>query len=244
MAKAPTHRDGARTQPAFQIIRQVLIHAMAKKDVATLDIAKKLDHSRSFVIKQVKLALKPRTASERRLLKVAAEFESTFKSMGLSGLLRAEDVDTVLAGGERPKLGPLTERRAAAKKAPKPAKPAKAKTPRPAKPAKAKADPTPAKQAAKPVSSPKGARINRDAVAAGRKAAAEAKAAKAPKAAKPAKASKPSAKRLKAPLPAPRLAEEPQSEPASTPAPIEAPATGDDLLDALGLGAPSPDAPV
>lgn len=114
-----------RTSPALQIVRQFLVRAMATSGVSTVEIANALHLSRSFTIKQAHIVLKPRNAAERRILKIANEHKAKLQRMGVSGLLGGEDVITTLAGGERPKLGPLAERRAKAeKKAAKKAKPA------------------------------------------------------------------------------------------------------------------------
>lgn len=165
-----------RVSPAFYTLRGAVIHLMAReKDTTTVEIAKRLGVNRSYVIRQTTLALKARTAAERRILKLAQEREGQIKRMGLGGLLGNEDVTTVLPGGERPKLGSLEARRAAkakpatpkAKKesAPKPApakpaKVAKVKAPKPVKePKTAKPAPEPAK-AAKKAKKPKARKLS------------------------------------------------------------------------------------
>ena len=105
------HRSGPRTAPAFQIIRQFLVKTMATQGVPTVDIAKKLGISRSFAIKQAVISLRARTPDEKRIQKVAREHEAAIRRAGLGFLMGAEDIVTELAGGERPKLGPLAERR-------------------------------------------------------------------------------------------------------------------------------------
>lgn len=163
MAKPPIpeprdQRD--RVSPAFDVLRGFLIAIMAKAKVPTSEIADRMGHDRSYIIRRTTLQLAPRTPNEGRILALAKEYESQLRRMGVIGLLGGEDIVATLAGGERPKLGPLEERRAAKAaaaaekaKAPKstPKKDAKpAKEPKASKPAKP-AKPTPApKKDAKP----------------------------------------------------------------------------------------------
>lgn len=152
MAKKPTNAalrgevQRKNVSAEFFVIRRILVAAMAKAKVPTVEIADKLGVVRSFVIKQRTLKLKPTNPAERKIAKLATsdEFAPYFSRSGFKGLLAGEDVETVLAGGERPALGPLAERRA---KAPKPAK-AKAPKGQPGKPAKPA--PKPVKAATKP----------------------------------------------------------------------------------------------
>ena len=108
-------KGDARCAPAFHILRQFIIHALAKEGVPTVEIARRLGHVRSFVIKQTTITLKPRTPLERRILKLAEVHGAMLKRAGLLGLTAGVDIETVLAGGERPKLGTLASRRAASK---------------------------------------------------------------------------------------------------------------------------------
>lgn len=135
-----------RVNPAFYVLRQIAIHAAAKAGVATIAIAKALGIDRSYVIRQRTLMLKPRTPAERRILKLAGEHLPVIRRAGLGGLLGGADIETTLAGGERPKLGPLAERRAkrVEEKGAKKAKAApKAKKAEPKAKAPAKAAPKP-----------------------------------------------------------------------------------------------------
>lgn len=112
-------KTNTRVSPALQVVRQFVVRALAGAGTPTTEIAKALGLSRSYTIKQATIALKPRTAAEKRILKVAAEHEAKLKRAGVSGLLGGEDITTTLAGGERPKLGPLKARQEKrAKKAP------------------------------------------------------------------------------------------------------------------------------
>jgi hypothetical protein len=168
-----------RVAPAFYVLRQFAIMAAAAADVSTVDIAKALDVDRSFVIRQTTITLKPRTPAERRILKLAEAHGAALKRRGLGTLLTGgEDIEITLAGGERQKLGPLAERRAAkaaAAKAPKAKAPAKPKPTPPPKPSLAAEKPK--------ASKPKAAVNNAGAALAKRR---EEKAAKAAaKAAKP-----------------------------------------------------------
>ena len=119
----------ARISPAFFVLRGLLIHKMAGAGTPTADIAKAFGINRSYVIRQTTVELKPRTPAERRILKHATEHQGSITRLGFGGLFRAEDITTILAGGERAKLGSLAERRAAkkinAKPAPKKESPAK-----------------------------------------------------------------------------------------------------------------------
>jgi hypothetical protein len=201
MSRTPkTPRASLRVAPAFHLLRQFVVHFMAHDGVPTLEIAEKLGHVRSFVIKQTHIVLKPRNALERRILKLAGEHAAALKRRGFTGLLGAVDIETTLAGGERPKLGPLDERRAKrAKKTPAPKS-----TPKSAP--KAKKSPAPKADA-------KGAEDK------ARDAAREKKKRERDRA----RRARLKAGNLTAPLPAERLAPEPQ------------PAAG------FHLGLPSPD---
>lgn len=132
-----------RVSPAFYVLRGLAIHFAARAEMPTADIAAALDVNRSYVIRQTTLSLKARTPHERRIAKLAAQFEGQITRAGFKGLLGNEDIDTTLAGGERPKLGPLAERKAAKSNTAKP-KAAKPKAPakKVAKVAKPKAAPT------------------------------------------------------------------------------------------------------
>jgi hypothetical protein len=154
MAKTPTKaaspkdkKGQPRTSIALMLLRQLTIHAMAAAKVPTAEIAKAFDLNRSFVIKQATLVRKPRNADERRIVKVAQDYEAAIRRAGFSGLLKTdEDTTVVLAGGERPKLGKLVDRQAKRAKAetkaptkpkvskPKVKAPVKAKASKPAKP--------------------------------------------------------------------------------------------------------------
>lgn len=151
MAKTPTKaaspkdkKGQPRTSIALMLLRQLTIHAMAAAKVPTAEIAKAFDLNRSFVIKQATLMRKPRNADERRIVKVAQDYEAAIRRAGFSGLLKTdEDTTVVLAGGERPKLGKLADRQAKRAKA-------EAKAPKPKAPAKLKVKATPTPKVAKP----------------------------------------------------------------------------------------------
>lgn len=102
----------ARISPAFFVLRGLLIHKFAAAGTPTAEIAKALGVNRSYIIRQTTVELKPRTPAERRILKHAAEHQGAITRLGFGGLFRGEDITTILAGGERAKLGPLAERRA------------------------------------------------------------------------------------------------------------------------------------
>jgi hypothetical protein len=194
------------------LLRQLVIFAMAAKKVPTTEIAKALNLNRSFVIKQTSLTRRPRNPDESRIVKLAQDHEGYIRRMGFAGLLNTEDMSCVLAGGERPKLGPLATRKAAKAKAPKPAPKAvkaapkavkaapKAKAPKPApKPAKAASKPAPK---AKAVKAPKA--VAKPVLKPVLKPAPKAKAVKTPKPVKAAvkgKTSKPKLDGLKPPEP-------------------------------------------
>ena len=211
-----------RASPALQIVRQFLVRALASSGEPTVNIAATLGLSRSFTIKQAHIALKPRNAAERRILKVANEHRAKLQRMGISGLLGGEDIVTTLAGGERPKLGPLAERRAKREKAEK--KTAKKPTPKKSAPKKAPTK-APEKKAPKPKDPPKAAPKQ--------KAPPKAKSNAAAKAAETRAAKKP---KEKVPAAAPET--KPEGKPAA-PDPVAA-----TIEDLLGDEAPAPDAPV
>jgi hypothetical protein len=102
----------ARVSPAIQVLRQFVVREMAKKKMPTTEIADRLGVSRSFVIKQAHIRLRAVIPAEKRVLKAAAEFEHSLRRAGVAALMGGTDIITELAGGPRPKLGPLAERRA------------------------------------------------------------------------------------------------------------------------------------
>ncbi len=237
---AQDHRSGPRTAPAFQIIRQFLVKTLAQQKVPTVDIAKKLGISRSFAIKQAVIALRARTPDEKRIQKVAREHEAAIRRAGLAFLMGGEDIVTELAGGERPKLGPLAERRkrkdrqgAAAPRTPRAKSkagtpPTKAK-PKGGAPKKKATPPKPKAKEGAPKAKPTPTSAKRNEGAAKERKRERDRARRA----------KLKAENLKAPVPAQPLK--------SDPAPTESPTTGgaEDILDGLGLGAtPDPAQPV
>lgn len=145
-----------RTSPQFAVVRNALIHILAgqKPPVPTQEIADALGVNRSYVIRLQRLPMKPGTAAERKIMKLAEANQNALQRLGFGFIFRG-DLDTVLAGGVR---GPMEARKAAPAKASKPkaakapAKAAKAKAPAKAKakakaPAKAAQPPTKASQA-------------------------------------------------------------------------------------------------
>lgn len=150
-----------RTSPALQIVRQFLVRALATNGMSTVKIGESLHLSRSFTIKQAHILLKPRNAAERRILKIANENKAKLQRMGIGGLLGGEDIVTTLAGGERPKLGPLAERRAKVEKAAQKAKPTAKATSKPKAKVKAKPAAPATKEAKAPKPAPKAKKSSR-----------------------------------------------------------------------------------
>jgi hypothetical protein len=111
-----------RASNAFFLMQSILISMMTKTNppTPTAEIAARLGMDRSYVIRlaETGVVLAPANEREQRLFDLATsdEFVRKFQNLGLKGLLTGENVAITLAGNveaPRPKLGPLTERRAA-----------------------------------------------------------------------------------------------------------------------------------
>ncbi len=207
--KAPTDR----VSPPFRLLQMLLIKFLAAEGVTTADIASRLDVNRSYVIRLVEagLTMVPASPREKTLFDLATDtYANKVQQMGLKGLLANVDHPIVLAGGERPKLGSLVERRAAQAEAAA-ALAANPPVPKPPKVAKAHAVPKEAKAPEPKAPEPKAAESK----------APESEAAKAPKKERGTKASAPVA-----------------PEPAPTPTPTPTGATKGPANDTVVLGQP------
>jgi hypothetical protein len=208
MNTTPTKPRVERASSAFFLIQSILISMMTKAGTSTADIAAKLEVDRSYVIRLASdgVVMAPTNAREQHLFNLATseEFARKFQNMGLKGLLVGENTLITLAGGERPKLGPLADRRAAkeAKASAQPSLP-EPKAEKPAKVARAPKtakvpEPPPAAvgaKVAKVAKAPKAAKVPDPVPAEAPKA--KKKAAEPPKAPKAPKAEKPASKRAK-----------------------------------------------